>query len=52
MIELDRTQNQKIHRRKIETVIYEGQAGTIVVGGSLEDRRFCDSHLFSGEIER
>jgi hypothetical protein len=28
MIALDRTQNQKIHRRKIETVIYEGQAET------------------------
>lgn len=50
MIALDRTQNQKIHRRKIETVIYEGQADTIIVEGSLEDRRFCDSHLFSGEV--
>ena len=50
MIALDQTQKQKIHRRNIDTVIYEGEADTIIVEGSLEDKRFCDSHLFSGEV--
>jgi hypothetical protein len=50
MIKFDKTKQQKIHNRKIDTVTYEGAADTIVVEGSLEDNRFCDSHMFSGEI--
>lgn len=50
MIHLDKTKQQKIHNRKIDTVIYEGQSNTIVVEGSLQDKRLCDSHMFSGEI--
>ena len=50
MIKLNPTQHQKIHSRKTETVIYEGAADTLIVEGSLQDRRFCDSHMFSGEV--
>ena len=50
MIKLDKTKQQKIHNRKIDTVIYEGASDTIVVEGSLQDRRFCDSHMPSGEV--
>jgi hypothetical protein len=50
MIHLDKRKQQKIHNRRIDTVIYEGQSDTIIVEGSLQDRRFCDSHMFSGEI--
>ncbi|BBO67978.1 hypothetical protein DSCA_19080 [Desulfosarcina alkanivorans] len=50
MINLDKTKQQKIHNRKIDTVIYEGESDTIIVEGSLQDKRFCNSYLFSGEI--
>ncbi len=50
MINLDKTKQQKIHNRKIDTVIYEGAADTVIVEGSLQDRRFCESHLYSGEV--
>jgi hypothetical protein len=50
MIKLDKTSQQKIHNRKIDTVIYEGTSDTIIVEGSLQDERFCDSHMFSGEV--
>ena len=50
MIKLDKTKQQKIHNRKIDTVIYEGASDTIIVEGELKDQRFCDSHMFSGEV--
>ncbi|MGA6926658.1 MAG: DUF2889 domain-containing protein [Desulfosarcina sp.] len=50
MITLDKTKQQKIHNRKIDTAIYEGASDTIIVEGSLQDQRFCDSYLFSGEV--
>lgn len=50
MINLDKTKQQKIHNRKIDTVIYQGEANSIIVEGSLQDKRFCNSHMFSGEI--
>lgn len=50
MINLDKTKQRRIHNRKINTAIYEGAADTIVVEGSLEDRRFLDSHLPDGEV--
>jgi hypothetical protein len=50
MIDLDKTKQQAIHNRKIDTAIYEGGSNTIIVEGSLEDKRFCDSYMFSGEI--
>jgi len=50
MIDLDKTKQQKIHNRKIDTVIYEGKSDTIIVEGTLRDDRFCDSHMFTGEI--
>jgi hypothetical protein len=50
MINLDKTKQQKIHNRKIDTVIYEGKSDTIIVEGSLQDNRFCNSYMFSGEI--
>ena len=50
MHSLDASERQKTHRRRIETVIYEVAADTIVVEGTLEDRRFCDSHMITGEI--
>jgi len=50
MIQLDKTRQQKIHKRRIDTVTYDGAADTIIVEGSLEDRRFCPSHMYSGEI--
>jgi hypothetical protein len=50
MIKLDKTKQQKIHDRKVDTAIYEGAENTIIIEGSLQDNRFCDSHLFTGEI--
>ncbi|WP_419658768.1 hypothetical protein Dvar_76090 [Desulfosarcina variabilis str. Montpellier] len=51
MIKLDKTKQQKIHNRKIDTVIYEGdREDTVIVEGELQDRRFCDSHMYSGEV--
>ena len=50
MIVLDKAKQQTIHRRQIDTTIYEGASDTIVVEGSLEDRRFLDSHLPDGEV--
>ena len=50
MINLDKKKQQKIHNRKIDTAIYEGESDTIIVEGSLEDKRFCDSHMFTGEV--
>ncbi|BBO75912.1 hypothetical protein DSCW_33290 [Desulfosarcina widdelii] len=50
MIHLDRTKQQKIHNRRINTAIYEGQSDTIIVEGTLKDERFCDSHMVTGEI--
>ena len=50
MIRLNKNKQQKIHNRKIETTIYDGEADTIIVEGALTDERFCDSHLFTGEI--
>ena len=50
MIKLDKAKQQKVHNRKIETVIYEGEPDTIIVEGSLQDERICDSHIFTGEV--
>lgn len=50
MISLDKTRQQKIHSRKIDTVIYEGASDTIIVEGSLQDERFLDSYLPTGEV--
>ena len=50
MIKLDKQKQQKIHNRKVDTIIYEGQADTIIVEGTLEDKRFCESHMFTGEV--
>ena len=50
MIQLDRKKQQKIHNRRIDTVIYEGASDTIIIEGSLQDKRFCDSHMFTGEV--
>ena len=50
MIKLDKAKQPKIHNRKIDVIIYEGSADTIIVEGELMDRRFCDSHMFDGEI--
>lgn len=50
MVYLDKAQQRKIHNRRIDTTIYEGASGTIVVEGSLEDQRFLDSHLPDGEV--
>ena len=50
MIYLDKRKQQKIHNRKIDTVIYDGPSDTIVVEGELKDERFCDSHMYSGEV--
>jgi len=50
MIHLDKTRQQKIHNRRINTEIYEGQSDTIIVEGTLKDDRFCDSHMVTGEI--
>jgi hypothetical protein len=50
MINLDKTKQQKIHNRKIDTAIYEGASDTIIVEGSLQDKRFCDSYMISGEV--
>jgi hypothetical protein len=47
---LNKIKQQKIHNRKIDTVIYEGEANSIIVERSLQDKRFCNSHMFSGEI--
>ena len=50
MINLDKTKQQKIHNRKIDTIIYKGASDTIIVEGSLQDQRFCDSYMLSGEV--
>jgi hypothetical protein len=50
MITLDKTRQRKIHNRKIDTVIYEGETDTIIVEGSLKDERFLDSYLPTGEV--
>lgn len=50
MIKLDKTKQEKIHSRIIDTAIYEGESDTIVVEGSLRDQRFCESHMFSGAV--
>ena len=50
MINLDKTKQQKIHNRKIDTVIYDGAADTIIVEGELQDRRFCESHMYNGDV--
>ena len=50
MINLDKQKQQVIHNRKIDTVVYEGESDTIIVEGTLQDKRFCDSHMFTGEI--
>lgn len=50
MISLDKTKQQKIHSRKIDTSIYEGASDTIIVEGSLQDGRYFDSYMLSGEV--
>ncbi|BBO75935.1 hypothetical protein DSCW_33520 [Desulfosarcina widdelii] len=49
MIRLDK-KTKKIHDRMINTVIYEGEADSIIVEGSLQDKRLCNSHMPSGEV--
>ena len=44
MITLDKTRQRKVHCRQIDTVIYEGDADSIVVEGMLKDERFLDTY--------
>ena len=50
MMNLNKKKQQKIHTRWIETAIYEGASDTIIGEGSLQNRRFYDSHLFTGQV--
>ena len=50
MIKLDPSKQRRIHNRKINTAVYEDENDTLIVEGSLEDRRFLESHRPSGEI--
>lgn len=46
----DNTKRRKIHQRSIDTAVYEGAADTIIVEGTLQDRRFLPSHLPTGDV--
>jgi hypothetical protein len=49
MINIDKTETQKIHSRGIEIATYEGGSDSIIVEGVLTDERLANSYRPSGE---
>jgi hypothetical protein len=49
MINIDKTQKQKIHTRRVEIATYEGGSDSIIVEGVLTDERLATSYRPSGE---
>ena len=50
MIKIDKSGRQKIHARKIDISIYEGDSDSIILEGILRDERLLDSYLISGKM--
>jgi len=49
MINIDKTETQKIHTRRIDIATYEGGSDSIVVEGVLTDERLTNSYRSLGE---
>ena len=49
MINIDQSQKQKIHTRRIDVATYEGGSDSIVVEGMLRDERLTASYRPTGE---
>ena len=50
MIKIDKSGRQKIHARKIDISIYEGDSDSIILEGILRDERLLDSYRPTGKM--